>query len=718
MEDVGNLVHGPLWNQTEIDLSNSNLVGPIPTALSRLVNLTYLNLSSNAFSGQIPPSLSNLTNLAYLDLSFNKLLSGPIPNELGKLSSLTDLFLNNNYLSGSIPLEVGNLAKLSILSLSSNRFAGPIPPELGSLTKLTILSLYNNNLFGPLPPELGSLTKLTGLDLSNNNFSGPIPPELGSLTKLAVLILHNNDLSGPIPQELGNLTEFIWLELNNNNDLSGPIPLELGTLSKLEAVDLSSTNTTFDTFSFSHWKNLSVLSLPGPPPPSIHDTNTLYLTFEINNQTTKGLDLSLVPDSCKFVSVRGPLTYLESIRFWGGCEKGCIVNLASTRARLSGSTRRKVCLSKISVFLNGDIPDGVVEYVTDGVPRNRNLLKNEQGLIFNLTDPNFVDEIDLGPNGRAYTGVGFSRVQAGNLCGYPEAKMVAASVFGSAAVLLVLATFAIIVVARWRRRIRGNSLSESRYHILRQGGVYLWGAARAVLPVVDLATDFLVLSEVWGAWPMWVLLASVGAPFAFGAYVLAKAWASARTPLLKWKGMRVRWLWPLPELGEERLKSEGTNARYSWLLAIVLLPLGLVGILVQDLLSVAERFGVHLAWGDEIVVFERYHESRVMVELLLESLPQAVFQTGLYIIGSSRATRIYIDERIFVQSIVVSLCSMPIHYCTMLWEAVYEGKTLMRVFLDRFESAGQPIIVTVTPTKDEEEMGRLSLNSQLKAQHT
>jgi hypothetical protein len=77
-------------------------------------------------------------------------------------------------------------------------------------------------------------------------------------------------------------------------------------------------------------------------------------------------------------------------------------------------------------------------------------------------------------------------------------------------------------------------------------------------------------------------------------------------------------------LGEERLESEGTNTRYSWLLAIVLLPSGLVGVLVQDLLSVAERFGVHLAWGDEIVVFERYHESRVMVELLLESLPQAI----------------------------------------------------------------------------------------------
>jgi hypothetical protein len=246
---------------------------------------------------------------------------------------------------------------------------------------------------------------------------------------------------------------------------------------------------------------------------------------------------------------------------------------------------------------------------------------------------------------------------------------------------------------------------------LRRAGVYLWGAALGVLPVVDLVTDVLVLKEVRGAWPMWVVLASVCAPFVVGAYVLAKAWASTGSPVRRWKGMRVRWLWPLPELGEERMRPLDMTARRSGLLAVVLSPLGLAGVLVQDLLSVTERFGLHLAWGDEIVVFERYHESRVVVELLLESLPQAMFQTILYVIGSSRATRIYIDQRIFVQSIVISLLSLSMQYCTMLWEAIYEGNSLVRVFLDRFKSAGQPILVTVTatPSEDEEEMGGASL---------
>jgi hypothetical protein len=223
----------------------------------------------------------------------------------------------------------------------------------------------------------------------------------------------------------------------------------------------------------------------------------------------------------------------------------------------------------------------------------------------------------------------------------------------------------------------------------------LWGAALDVLPVVDIVTDFLVLIEVWGVWPMWVILASVCAPFVVGAYMVARAWASTGSPVRGWDGVRVRWLWPLPELGESGALDGTKGSFLSWVVTVLLLPLGLLGVLVQDLLSVAERFGLHLACGDEIVVFERYHDARGLTELLLESLPQAIFQSALYVLGSSRATRIYIDQRLFVQSIVVSLCSLSMQYCCLLWEAVYEGKSPIRVFLDRFKNAGQPIVLRI-----------------------
>jgi hypothetical protein len=47
----------------------------------------------------------------------------------------------------------------------------------------------------------------------------------------------------------------------------------------------------------------------------------------------------------------------------------------------------------------------------------------------------------------------------------------------------------------------------------------------------------------------------------------------------------------------------------------------------------------------------------------------------------------------------------------MLWETMYEGKSLVGVFLDRFKSARRPIFVrvTATPSEDGEEMGEMSL---------
>ena len=45
---------------------------------------------------------------------------------------------------------------------------GEIPPEIGNLTNLTTLNLENNQLTGEIPPEIGNLTNLTTLNLTEN----------------------------------------------------------------------------------------------------------------------------------------------------------------------------------------------------------------------------------------------------------------------------------------------------------------------------------------------------------------------------------------------------------------------------------------------------------------------------------------------------------------------------------------------------------------------
>ncbi|KAG8378690.1 hypothetical protein BUALT_Bualt07G0011500 [Buddleja alternifolia] len=85
-----------------IDLSSNNLVGKIPSEITKLVDLVGLNLSRNKLTGLIPQDIDRMMTLTFLDLSRNH-LSGGIPTSLSELSHLGVLNLSYNNLSGRIP---------------------------------------------------------------------------------------------------------------------------------------------------------------------------------------------------------------------------------------------------------------------------------------------------------------------------------------------------------------------------------------------------------------------------------------------------------------------------------------------------------------------------------------------------------------------------------------------------------------------------------------
>ena len=60
-----------------------------------------------------------------------------------------------------------------------------LPPEIGQLTALKELHLDNNQL-SSLPPQIGQLTALKELYLDNNQLTR-LPPEIGQLTALTRL---------------------------------------------------------------------------------------------------------------------------------------------------------------------------------------------------------------------------------------------------------------------------------------------------------------------------------------------------------------------------------------------------------------------------------------------------------------------------------------------------------------------------------------------------
>ena len=223
-----------------LNLSGNDLTGPIPPELGNLTSLEWLYLSGNDLTGPIPPELGNLTSLTELYLSGND-LTGPIPPELGNLADLESLYLGYNDLTGPIPTELGNLADLRVLHLAANRLTDRVPTELGILISLERLSLHSNDLTGPIPPELGNLTSLEWLYLSGNDLTGPIPPELGNLTSLGELDLTRNNLIGALPPELAGISTLRGLYLTNNTGLSGPLPARLTDL-RLEKLLAGSTD--------------------------------------------------------------------------------------------------------------------------------------------------------------------------------------------------------------------------------------------------------------------------------------------------------------------------------------------------------------------------------------------------------------------------------------------------------------------------------------------
>lgn len=129
-------------------LGDNEIVGQVPWPQIALLNstLTKFDLSSNYLNSTIGSQIGTLTNLVQLKLNNNYRLDddgypmsngflGTIPGSIGDLNRLEELRLDNNFISGSLPASIGNLRKLEILRLESNNLKSSIPSALGDLTR-------------------------------------------------------------------------------------------------------------------------------------------------------------------------------------------------------------------------------------------------------------------------------------------------------------------------------------------------------------------------------------------------------------------------------------------------------------------------------------------------------------------------------------------------------------------------------------------------------
>lgn len=93
---------------------------------------------------------------------------GFIPSTLGMMSTLKELYLNNNQFVGTIPSNMAASPGLKTLQLQYNQLTGLIPYKLGFSSTLSYLSMQNNQLTGSVPDTLCDSSQLNMINISNN----------------------------------------------------------------------------------------------------------------------------------------------------------------------------------------------------------------------------------------------------------------------------------------------------------------------------------------------------------------------------------------------------------------------------------------------------------------------------------------------------------------------------------------------------------------------
>ena len=202
----------------------------LPEEIVDLTALTDLRINKQKLSGEFPQVLCTMDWLKVLYLQGNN-FTGALPAELGQMTALTDLYVDQNAsMSGSIPHEIGNLKNLMRLNISQSGIGGEIPVELGQCEELLQFMAFKCNLSGTLP-DIWDMPKLqTVMVHTNPGLTGTLPASLGKLKKIATagpsIQVYNCNITGNIPESFAELDggeKKVQVHLQGNK-MNGVIP--------------------------------------------------------------------------------------------------------------------------------------------------------------------------------------------------------------------------------------------------------------------------------------------------------------------------------------------------------------------------------------------------------------------------------------------------------------------------------------------------------------
>ncbi|KAM3733583.1 hypothetical protein ACB098_11G147300 [Castanea mollissima] len=314
--------------------------------------VTVLNLQSQKLVGSLSPNVGNLSFLWKLNLENNSFYN-EIPPEIGRLHRLEVLLLNNNTISGTIPSNLSSCAKLRVLHVAVNNLVGEIPIELGTLSKLRFFVIHKNVLTGIIPPSFGNLSSLEGFSVAYNNLGGSIPVSFGQLTKLKIFAVGSNRLSGTIPPLFFNISSITKIDVAVNQ-IQGHLPSDIEKLNRVRLFSIAENqlgnggaNDLSFLCSLSNATNLRDLEINtnnfgGELPKCIGNISTNLTFFYLNNNKISG----------NIPNVIGNLINLEDIEMWNNTFLGNIPSIL-------GSLQKLQFLDLSQNNFNGNIPSSL-----------------------------------------------------------------------------------------------------------------------------------------------------------------------------------------------------------------------------------------------------------------------------------------------------------------------------------------------------------------------
>ena len=178
----------------DLQLRDNQFTGLIPASLMLIPTLRNVSLDDNVLQGPYPQFPSSVTTHTFDGInSFCKNTPGPcdpqvtilleIAAAFGYPIKLANSWIGNNACTSWTFIICDSQGNIKTINFAKQQFVGTISAVFAKLTSLRNLYLNDNNLRGSIPDALTNMTSLQVLDISNNNLTGLIP-KFGDSVKL------------------------------------------------------------------------------------------------------------------------------------------------------------------------------------------------------------------------------------------------------------------------------------------------------------------------------------------------------------------------------------------------------------------------------------------------------------------------------------------------------------------------------------------------------